>query len=40
LRAALADAWDAHAPLAQWPRDATARLVAERYGQAAWNCLL
>ena len=37
LRQALIDAWQAHEPLLDWPRDLTARLVAERYGAAAWN---
>jgi lipoate-protein ligase A len=37
LRRALIAAWQAHEPLPDWPRDLTARLVAERYGTAAWN---
>ena len=37
LRRAVINAWRAHEPLLNWPRDLTARLVAERYGKAAWN---
>jgi lipoate-protein ligase A len=37
LRQALIAAWQAREPLLDWPRDLTARLVAERYGSAAWN---
>ncbi|MFH1264595.1 MAG: lipoate--protein ligase family protein [Planctomycetota bacterium] len=37
LRRALVAAWDAHEPLPDWPRDATARLVAQTYGRREWN---
>lgn len=33
----LLTAWQAHEALDDWPRAAAARLVAERYGQDAWN---
>jgi hypothetical protein len=37
LRAALADAWQAHEPLDAWPEELTRRLVEERYTRDAWN---
>ncbi|MFM7071223.1 MAG: biotin/lipoate A/B protein ligase family protein [Planctomycetota bacterium] len=37
LRAALADAWQAHEPLDAWPKELTRRLVADRYSRDAWN---
>jgi lipoate-protein ligase A len=37
LRRSLANAWEAHEPLLEWPRELTARLVAERYSHDAWN---
>jgi lipoate-protein ligase A len=37
LRRSLAKAWEAHEPLVEWPRELTARLVAERYSHDAWN---
>ena len=37
VRSALRSAWMADEPAADWPRDRTARLVAERYGLPAWN---
>jgi lipoate-protein ligase A len=37
LKAALREAFDAAAPLTDWPRDRTARLAAEKYATAAWN---
>jgi lipoate---protein ligase len=37
IRAALATAWDAHEPLADWPEDRTARLAAEKYSRSHWN---
>ena len=37
IRAALAAAWNATEPLADWPRERTARLVSERYGREEWN---
>jgi lipoate-protein ligase A len=37
LRAAIAEAFGASQPLAEWPQDATRRLVASRYGRDDWN---
>lgn len=37
LRAALQTAWHATTPVADWPRQRTAQLVAERYSQPEWN---
>jgi len=37
IRRALATAWNTIEPLADWPREQTARLVAERYGREEWN---
>lgn len=37
LRQALITGWRADETLADWPRELTARLAAERYSQAAWN---
>jgi lipoate-protein ligase A len=34
---ALITAWEATEPCSSWPQLATARLVAERYGQDEWN---
>jgi hypothetical protein len=40
IRQAMLKAWDAVEPYTDWPRDLTARLVKEKYSQAAWNeCL-
>lgn len=36
LRAALVAAWEADARRLDWPREATARLVAERYSREEW----
>lgn len=37
LRQALLEAWDAAEARADWPRQATARLAAEKYTQRPWN---
>lgn len=37
LRTALITGWQANEPLGDWPRELTARLVAERYGLASWH---
>ncbi|MCE9548618.1 MAG: lipoate--protein ligase family protein [Planctomycetia bacterium] len=37
LRAALSTAFDASTPLADWPRELTGRLVAEKYSRDEWN---
>jgi lipoate-protein ligase A len=37
LRRVIAAAFDAAKPLAEWPREQTAELVATRYGQESWN---
>lgn len=37
LRRAVIGAWNAGQPLEDWPREATARLVAERYGRDSWH---
>jgi lipoate-protein ligase A len=37
IRQALASAWDAREPYADWPADRVARLVAEKYGRPEWN---
>jgi lipoate---protein ligase len=37
LRAALVRAWDAHTPLAEWPRAETEELVASRYQSHDWK---
>lgn len=37
IRGALRTAWDAVEPLPDWPRERTARLVAERYGRDDWH---
>ncbi|MHB8898807.1 MAG: lipoate--protein ligase family protein [Thermoguttaceae bacterium] len=37
LRRAMIAGWQAEEPLEGWPRELTARLVAQRYGLAAWN---
>ena len=37
LRAALAAAFSANAPLPKWPDEHTAQLASSRYSQSAWN---
>jgi lipoate---protein ligase len=37
IRRALQAAWEANEPCAEWPREQTARLVAEKYGRPEWN---
>lgn len=37
MRRALIEAWEADEPCAGWPRQRTAQLVAERFGQPEWN---
>ncbi|NQU21743.1 MAG: lipoate--protein ligase family protein [Candidatus Nealsonbacteria bacterium] len=37
IRRALISAWGATEPLTDWPRNRTARLVAEKYGCLRWN---
>ena len=37
IRSLLIAAWDAVEPLGRWPRERTARLVAERYARREWN---
>lgn len=37
IRPALLAAWEANQPLADWPRELVARLVAEKYGRREWN---
>jgi lipoate-protein ligase A len=37
LCAAVCDAFDAHDPLHDWPRERTAQLVAEKYSRDEWN---
>jgi lipoate---protein ligase len=37
IRAALATAWEAHEPLAEWPQERTARLAAGKYSLPQWN---
>ena len=37
IRAALRTAWNADEPLSDWPRERTARLVAEHYGRDDWH---
>ena len=37
IRRALSAAWDALEPCADWPRQRTARLVAEKYSRREWN---
>jgi len=37
IRSALVNAWEAEEPLGDWPREATARLAAEKYGRREWN---
>jgi len=40
IRRAMSQVWDAAEPYADWPRELTARLAAEKYSQASWNeCL-
>ena len=37
IRGALTTAWGATEVCSDWPREATVRLVAQRYGQVEWN---
>jgi lipoate-protein ligase A len=37
IRRALVSAWNAVEPLVDWPRELTARLAAEKYGNSQWN---
>jgi lipoate-protein ligase A len=37
IRRALISAWNAVEPLVDWPRELTARLAAEKYGNSQWN---
>jgi lipoate-protein ligase A len=37
IRRALRDAWDACEPYGKWPRERTARLVAEKFSRPEWN---
>ncbi len=37
IRQAMISAFDALEPLDDWPRELTARLAAEKYGNAKWN---
>ncbi|MHC4402372.1 MAG: lipoate--protein ligase family protein [Planctomycetota bacterium] len=37
IRHAVIAGWDAAEPRAEWPREATARLVADKYGRKEWN---
>ncbi len=37
IRRALATAWNAIEPCDDWPRELTARLAREKYGNAEWN---
>ena len=37
IRRALAAAWEADQPFVDWPREATARLAAEKYSRRGWN---
>jgi lipoate-protein ligase A len=37
IRRALGTAWEANEAYSVWPRDATARLAAEEYGNPKWN---
>jgi lipoate-protein ligase A len=39
IRQALAAAWQAHQPCADWPQQLTARLAAEKYSRPEWNKL-
>jgi lipoate---protein ligase len=40
IRRALVSAWNAVEPLDDWPRELTARLAVEKYGNPQWNELL
>jgi lipoate-protein ligase A len=40
IRQALISAWNAVETFDDWPRDLTARLVAEKYGNSQWNELI
>jgi len=40
IKRALLSAWNALEPLEVWPRELTARLAAEKYGNPQWNDLL
>jgi len=37
IRRALISAWNAVEPIVDWPRELTARLAAEKYGNSQWN---
>ena len=37
IRAALVTVWNASEPCRNWPRETTARLVAEKYSRRQWN---
>jgi lipoate-protein ligase A len=37
MRRAMKQVWDANETYLDWPREATARLVAEKYSRAEWN---
>jgi len=39
LRNELARQWEAKSPLTDWPRDATTRLVEEKYARDDWNLM-
>jgi lipoate-protein ligase A len=38
IRRSMREAWEAVEPYADWPRELTIRLAAEKYSQASWNC--
>ena len=38
IRRAVAAAWGADEPHADWPRARTAQLAAEKYSRPEWNC--
>jgi lipoate---protein ligase len=40
IKKALISAWNAVEPLAEWPRELTSRLAAEKYANPQWNELL
>jgi hypothetical protein len=37
VKRALVEEWNARAPLKQWPREETIKLVLEKYGRSEWN---
>ena len=37
IRRAMSQTWNAQEPCLDWPREATARLAAEKYSRAEWN---